>query len=39
MTVVVNAYGVSGREMVAEIERAVRDGVRSSWLTAAGVTA
>lgn len=37
MTVVVNAYGATGREMVAEIERAVRDGVRSSWLTAAGV--
>ena len=37
MTVVVNAYGATGREMVAEIERAVRDGVRSSWLTTAGI--
>lgn len=37
MTVVVNAYGATGREMVAEIERAVRDGVRATWLTTAGV--
>lgn len=36
-TVVVNAYGVTGRELVAEIERAVRDGVRSQWLQTAGV--
>lgn len=39
MTVNVYAYGATGREMVAEIERAVRDGVRSTWLTTAGVTA
>lgn len=36
-TIVVNAYGATGREMVAEIERAVRDGARAGWLTAAGV--
>lgn len=36
--IVVNAYGVTGREMVAEIERAVRDGVRAQWLTTAGVS-
>ena len=37
-SIVVNAYGATGREMVAEIERAVRDGVRAQWLSTAGVT-
>lgn len=31
-SITINAYGVTGREMVAEIERAVRDGVRANWL-------
>lgn len=38
-SIVVNAYGVTGREMVAEIERAVRDGARAGWLQTAGVVA
>jgi len=38
MSITVNAYGTTGREMVAEIERAVRDGARAGWLSSAGVT-
>ena len=38
MSIIVNAYGATGREMVAEIERAVRDGARAGWLQTAGVT-
>lgn len=37
INITVNAYGTTGREMVAEIERAVRDGARSGWLQSAGV--
>lgn len=33
-TIIVNAYGATGREMIDEIERAVRDGARASWLAA-----